>query len=59
MKFYMFGLWKKGMRNDEPFETFIGLSARNGDEAYAKLEDLVGCRGKQFILYDVVEDGEQ
>ena len=47
------------MRNDEPFETFIGLSARNGDEAYAKLEDLVGCRGKQFILYDVVEDGEQ
>ena len=56
MKFYMFGKWQEGMKKEDPFEVFIGLTARNSDEAIAKLEDLVGEKSNQFILYDIVEE---
>ena len=58
MKFYMFGKWQEGMKEEQPFEIFIGLSARTSEEALARLERLVADNSNQFILYDIVEEGE-
>lgn len=56
MKFYMFGMWEPNKQNEEePFDTFIGITAHNGEQAYAKLELLVGEKSKEFILYDAYE----
>lgn len=55
MKYYVFGKWEKGREKDEiPFDIFIGIKARNGEEAYAKLARLVDT-SEGFILYDTYE----
>ena len=56
MKYYVFGKWEKGREKDEiPLNIFIGIKARNSEEAYAKLARMVDT-SEGFILYDAYEE---
>ena len=55
MKYYMFGLWEPHMKEDEPFKIYIGIAARNNEEAIAILDNTVDDSSK-FILYDVIKN---
>ncbi len=54
MKFYMFGTWEIYEPNkDDAYDIFIGITAETGEEAAAKLRELVGERATFFELYDI------
>lgn len=58
MKFYMYGMYKRNEAHPEdPYDTFIGISAETKKEAEKQLVELVGEeKAKQFELYDVLND---
>jgi len=56
MKFFMYGMYEKPENSeDKPFDVYIGISARDEEEALKRLKNLVKERYKDFALYDIVE----
>lgn len=56
MKFFMYGMYKSNEKKPEdPYDTFIGLTAENKKEAKQQLIELVGEeKAKNFELYDIL-----
>lgn len=56
MKFFMYGMWEGNeQKQEEPFDTFIGITAVSKADAKRQLKELVGDKAKKFILYDILE----
>lgn len=52
--FFMYGMWDGEKNEEKPFDIFLGITAKDEEEAHARLESLVGEKEKEFVLYDIV-----
>lgn len=58
MMFFIYGMWEGNEEKpEEPFDTFIGITAEDKKDGRRQLIELVGEeKAKKFILYDILEN---